>query len=167
MCSFSNNTFLQQCALLDGAQMSLTVTKLFCYIEQLKCTFCVSRVFTWLIAVSCGQGRHDSCPLFPGVPQAVEIVRGCQSADLLCTSYWRTSSIYWQVLCHWTLQENQVLAVMKTRLHTSLSLFVCSLLYKNNGAHDKHTDLGDFLLHWIYTQSTEQHVISTTDASVS
>lgn len=102
----------------------LTEAKLFCDIQQLKCTFWVSREVTWLIAVSCGQGRHDSCPLFPGVPQAVEIVRRCQSADLLFSTHWSTSSIYWWVLCHWTLQENQVLEVMKTRLHTSLSFFV-------------------------------------------
>lgn len=113
--------------------------------------------FTWLIAGSCGQSRHDSCQLFPGVPQAGE--NGKRESEL----YWRTSSIYGQALCHWTLQENQVLALINTRFHTiriglshGIVVHLITLLMRKN------TALWYFLLQWIYLQWADQHEISDT-----
>lgn len=116
--------------------------------------------FTWLIAGSRGQGRHDSCQPCPGVPQAVE--NGKRESEL----YWRTSSIYGQALCHWTLQENQVLALINTRFHTvrlglNHGIILCLMLLMG-----KHTDLWCFLLQWIYLQWAAQLVISTSDTSL-
>lgn len=77
--------------------------------------FCVSarvpgqRVCTWLMAGSGGQGRHDSCRLLPGSPQAVE--NGSRASEWWAP--WRlspgTSWICRQALCHEALQENKIL----------------------------------------------------------
>lgn len=104
--------------------------------------------FTWLIASSCGQSRHDSCQPFPGVPQAGE--NGKRESQL----YWRIRSIFEQALCHWTLQENQVLALINTRFHTiriglshGIIVHLITLLMRKN------TALWHLLLQWIYLQS--------------